>query len=238
MCMAWGSRGLRRYVPRIVACDLGSKASFAAAGATVHLLMERLGYSHESKRQCPVNVLLVGNKVACTRHAHATHTQCTVHAHTTHAFLAGRQVDVGARRQVEPTDCGLLLVRYVQPGMLLPQIRKLRLAQALLRVVARAVQYKRSALEGQKDKSLGGVPTMGDEISIELFKAMQVLPPLATRQPRLTAAAPPPHLTARPLHRRSDSTTSLTRYTSLHRTAPTRTSCWAHSARCATPRRY
>ena len=34
---------LRRCVPRIVACDLGSKASFAAAGATIHLLMERLG---------------------------------------------------------------------------------------------------------------------------------------------------------------------------------------------------
>ena len=149
--------------------------------------MERLGYSHESKRQCPVNVLLVGNKVACTRRAHATHTRCAVHAHITHAFLAGRQVDVGARRQVEPTDCGELLVRYVQPGMLLPQIRKLKLAQALLRVVARAVQYKRSALEGQKDKSLGGGATMGDEISIELFKAMQVLatPPCH--------AAPPPH---------------------------------------------
>jgi len=93
------------------------------------------------------------------------------------AFLAGRQVDVGARRQVGPTDCGELLVRYVQPGMLLPQIRKLKLAPALLKVVAAAVQYKRNALEGQKDKTLGGVPTMGDEISIELFKAMQVRPP-------------------------------------------------------------
>lgn len=71
---------LRRYVPRIVACDLGSKASFAAAGATIHLLMERLGYSHESKRQCPVSVLLVGNKVACPCHAHA-HTHCAACKH-------------------------------------------------------------------------------------------------------------------------------------------------------------
>ena len=104
------------------------------------------------------------------------------------AFLAGRQVDVGARRQVGPTDCGELLVRYVQPGMLLPQIRKLKLAPALLKVVAAAVQYKRNALEGQKDKTLGGVPTMGDEISIELFKAMQVRPP----HPRCQPPPPPP----------------------------------------------
>ena len=177
---------LRRCVPRIVACDLGSKASFAAAGATIHLLMERLGYSHESKRQCPVSVLLVGNKVACPCHAHA-HTHRAAHARTAHharldarldaRLPRRRQVDVGARRQVGPTDCGELLVRYVQPGMLLPQIRKLKLAPALLKVVATAVQYKRNALEGQKDKTLGGVPTMGDEISIELFKAMQVRPP-------------------------------------------------------------
>ena len=119
-----------------------------------------------------------------TRAAQRMHAPRTTRALTcaltralTRAFLAGRQVDVGARRQVGPTDCGELLVRYVQPGMLLPQIRKLKLAPALLKVVATAVQYKRNALEGQKDKTLGGVPTMGDEISIELFKAMQVRPP-------------------------------------------------------------
>ena len=115
-----------------------------------------------------------------TRAAQRMHAPRTTRALTralTRAFLAGRQVDVGARRQVGPTDCGELLVRYVQPGMLLPQIRKLKLAPALLKVVTTAVQYKRNALEGQKDKTLGGVPTMGDEISIELFKAMQVRPP-------------------------------------------------------------
>ena len=171
-----------------------------------------------------------------TRTAQRMHAPRTTRALTralTRAFLAGRQVDVGARRQVGPTDCGELLVRYVQPGMLLPQIRKLKLAPALLKVVATAVQYKRNALEGQKDKTLGGVPTMGDEISIELFKAMQV------RRPNAGATPPPPapRLTARPLHRRSGSATSWTRCTSLPRTAPTRTSCSAHSARGATPRR-
>ena len=127
-----------------------------------------------------------------TRAAQRMHAPRTTRALTcaltralTRAFLAGGQVDVGARRQVGPTDCGELLVRYVQPGMLLPQIRKLKLAPALLKVVTTAVQYKRNALEGQKDKTLGGVPTMGDEISIELFKAMQVRPPTA-------GATPPP----------------------------------------------
>ena len=167
------------------------------------------------------------------QHMHAPRTTRALTCALTRAFLAGRQVDVGARRQVGPTDCGELLVRYVQPGMLLPQIRKLKLAPALLKVVATAVQYKRNALEGQKDKALGGVPTMGDEISIELFKAMQV------RRPTAGATPPPPapRLTARPLHRRSGSATSWTRCTSLPRTAPTRTSCSAHSARGATPRR-
>ena len=172
-----------------------------------------------------------------TRAAQRMHAPRTTRALTralTRAFLAGRQVDVGARRQVGPTDCGELLVRYVQPGMLLPQIRKLKLAPALLKVVTTAVQYKRNALEGQKDKTLGGVPTMGDEISIELFKAMQVRPPTAGVTPPPPAA---PRLTARPLHRRSGSATSWTRCTSLPRTAPTRTSCSAHSARGATPRR-
>ena len=171
-----------------------------------------------------------------TRTAQRMHAPRTTRALTralTRAFLAGRQVDVGARRQVGPTDCGELLVRYVQPGMLLPQIRKLKLAPALLKVVTTAVQYKRNALEGQKDKTLGGVPTMGDEISIELFKAMQVRPPTAGVTPPPPAS---PRLTARPLHRRSGSATSWTRCTSLPRTAPTRTSCWAHSARGATPR--
>ena len=171
-----------------------------------------------------------------TRTAQRMHAPRTTRALTralTRAFLAGRQVDVGARRQVGPTDCGELLVRYVQPGMLLPQIRKLKLAPALLKVVATAVQYKRNALEGQKDKTLGGVPTMGDEISIELFKAMQVRPPTAGVTPPPPAA---PRLTARPLHRRSGSATSWTRCTSLPRTAPTRTSCSDHSARGATPR--
>ena len=171
-----------------------------------------------------------------TRAAQRMHAPRTTRALTralTRAFLAGRQVDVGARRQVGPTDCGELLVRYVQPGMLLPQIRKLKLAPALLKVVTTAVQYKRNALEGQKDKTLGGVPTMGDEISIELFKAMQVRPPTAGVTPPPPAA---PRLTARPLHRRSGSATSWTRCTSLPRTAPTRTSCSAHSARGATPR--
>ena len=110
---------------------------------------------------------------------------CALTRALTRAFLAGRQVDVGARRQVGPTDCGELLVRYVQPGMLLPQIRKLKLAPALLKVVTTAVQYKRNALEGQKDKTLGGVPTMGDEISIELFKAMQVRTPPPQALPHL-----------------------------------------------------
>ena len=168
------------------------------------------------------------------QHMHAPRTTRALTCALTRAFLAGRQVDVGARRQVGPTDCGELLVRYVQPGMLLPQIRKLKLAPALLKVVATAVQYKRNALEGQKDKTLGGVPTMGDEISIELFKAMQVRPPTAGVTPPPPAA---PRLTARPLHRRSGSATSWTRCTSLPRTAPTRTSCSAHSARGATPRR-
>ena len=122
---------------------------------------------------------------------HAPRTTRALTRALTRAFLAGRQVDVGARRQVEPTDCGELLVRYVQPGMLLPQIRKLKLAPALLKVVTTAVQYKRNALEGQKDKTLGGVPTMGDEISIELFKAMQVRPPTA-------GATPPPSPPASP----------------------------------------
>ena len=135
--------------------------------------------------------------MSCSR----THALCSMQAPRTTraltraltcAFLAGRQVDVGARRQVGPTDCGELLVRYVQPGMLLPQIRKLKLAPALLKVVAAAVQYKRNALEGQKDKTLGGVPTMGDEISIELFKAMQVRPPTAG------ANQPPPPPPASP----------------------------------------
>ena len=135
-----------------------------------------------------------------TRAAQRMHAPRTTRALTcaltralTRAFLAGRQVDVGARRQVGPTDCGELLVRYVQPGMLLPQIRKLKLAPALLKVVTTAVQYKRNALEGQKDKTLGGVPTMGDEISIELFKAMQVRPP-PQALPHLPQ--PPPHRAA------------------------------------------
>jgi len=131
----------------IVAFDLSSQSSFAEGCAKVATLMERLGHAPETRRQCPVVVLLVGNKA-----------------------------DLGARRQVEPDAVADELLKYVQGGgAFMSQLKKQRLASALLRCVEKAVHYKRSALEIQADRSQPGRSTMGDEISVERYKALQRL---------------------------------------------------------------
>ena len=63
-----------------------------------------------------------------------------------------------------------------QPGQLLAQLRKQRLAAALLRIVDKALHYKRSALEVQRDQGTQATrQAMGDEISVELYKSFQRL---------------------------------------------------------------
>lgn len=111
-------RGTHGY---LICFDLASTESFEEAVETANGLLARAAYDRSSKRACPVSVLLVGNK---------------------HDLTAR-----GKRSGVTPARVVEVLAAYMQPGMLIPQLRKQRMDRPLIKLVDAVVAERKRCEE-------------------------------------------------------------------------------------------
>ncbi|KAL1530523.1 hypothetical protein AB1Y20_001424 [Prymnesium parvum] len=138
----------------LVAFDVNRSESFEQAKAIISQIMERMGIAKGVKRQPPLAVVLVGNKV-----------------------------DIG-RREITYEDSVRLMAEYVTPGALLPQMRKLKMDGTILKYVEQLIAAKKAdllQLERQELEQQDDVPPeddthlQADWLSESVFKSLQRL---------------------------------------------------------------
>lgn len=115
--------------------DMCSRQSFEAAKGMAHDLLERVGWDHKVKQQCPIAVVLVGNKYDLTHN--------------------------GKRSAVSLDEVLDFCARHVRQGMLLPQLRRQKVDRAIYRLCDKIVST-RKAMEASLREAAGKDATNPD----------------------------------------------------------------------------
>ena len=121
----------------LIVFDLCSRESFEAAAAMAEQLMGRLGYDRTQKRACPVTVALVGNKHDTTARS--------------------------KRSAVPPEQMVELLAKYLQPGVLVSQLRKQKVDRPLLKLIDGIISERKRIEESWQSAGGGARADKGED---------------------------------------------------------------------------